>query len=58
MIGVHLLIAQANRQVPPHLSLPLFWGVFGSGLTFVAIWLWGTASTIQTRYHFFLRMTA
>ncbi|PYM14260.1 MAG: hypothetical protein DME18_07135 [Verrucomicrobia bacterium] len=39
MIGVHLLIADANRQVPPHLSLPLFWGVFGSGLTFVAIWL-------------------
>ncbi|PYJ86701.1 MAG: hypothetical protein DME22_04305 [Verrucomicrobia bacterium] len=40
MIGVHLLIAHANRQVPPHLSLLLFWGVFGSGLTFVVIWLW------------------
>jgi len=40
MIGVHLLIAHANRQVPPHLSLPLFWGVFGSALAFVAFWLW------------------
>jgi RNA polymerase sigma factor (sigma-70 family) len=38
MVGVHLSIAYANRQVPPHLSSSLFWGLFGSFLVTVIIW--------------------
>ena len=38
LVGVQLLIVQANRQTPPHLSMSLVWGLTGCFLTIAAVW--------------------
>jgi len=39
LVGFQLLMVQANRQTPPHLSMSLVWGLTGCFLTIVAVWL-------------------
>jgi hypothetical protein len=38
LVGFQLLIVQANRQTPPHLSMSLVWGLTGCLLTIMAVW--------------------
>jgi hypothetical protein len=38
LVGFQLLIIHANRQTPPHFSMPLLWGLIGCLLTIMAFW--------------------
>jgi len=37
LVGFQLLIVHANHQTPPHLSMPLVWGLLGCLLTIFAV---------------------
>ena len=43
VFGVHCLMVQANRRVPPELPMKHFWALFGAFQIGLVLWLLGLA---------------
>ena len=40
LVGLQLLMVQANHRTPPYLSMPLLWELTGCFLLIVIVWIW------------------